>query len=73
MWNLSFCHIQLSFSKFIQYIEKSFISGVLDLLKSHFGYNKFRTEEQNTAVLTVIERQHDVFVNMPTGRPQNVL
>lgn len=40
---------------------------MLDLLKSHFGHTSFRTKVQENAVMAVVNRQHDVFVNMPTG------
>ena len=48
-------------------------AAVFDVLKSKFGHQKFRSEEQKRAVLTVVGQRHDVFVSMPTGSGKSLV
>ena len=41
---------------------------ILSVLETHFGHTKFRSREQEEAVMTLMEGRYDVFVSMPTGK-----
>ncbi|KAG9343738.1 hypothetical protein JZ751_013116 [Albula glossodonta] len=43
------------------------MSSIEKALKSHFGFNKFRSQQQEDVVKAVVKGDRDVFVCMPTG------
>ncbi|KAJ7989390.1 hypothetical protein DPEC_G00304050 [Dallia pectoralis] len=43
------------------------MSSVKKALKTHFGFDKFRSQKQEDAVKAVVKGDKDVFVCMPTG------
>ncbi|XP_057202037.1 ATP-dependent DNA helicase Q5 isoform X2 [Triplophysa rosa] len=43
------------------------MSGIHRALKQHFGFDKFRSQQQEDVVKAVVKGDRDVFVCMPTG------
>ncbi|XP_073712966.1 ATP-dependent DNA helicase Q5 [Misgurnus anguillicaudatus] len=43
------------------------MSDILRALKNHFGFDKFRSQQQEDVVKAVLKGDRDVFVCMPTG------
>ncbi|CAH0548926.1 unnamed protein product [Brassicogethes aeneus] len=40
---------------------------ILDALKKHFNFEKFKSKLQKKAVIEICQRKNDVYVSMPTG------
>ena len=53
-------------SSIVHFITKKFASPE-EALKSVFGFQRFRTDQQKEAVMSAIEGKVDIFVSMPTG------
>lgn len=43
------------------------MTSIQKALKSHFGFEKFRSQQQEDVVNAVVKGDRDVFVCMPTG------
>jgi len=48
-------------------------SRLLSELQRHFKHTQFRSKEQREAVRAVVERQHNVYVSMPTGSGKSLV